>query len=300
MATRNRPRKWKARRGEDKLLERYWKAKARSGALWTEVGLAGDRKYSLFREGSSERRIDGVWVPKAPESGILVKRGSSRRIRELRKKSKAELIEVKQGLSEAVLGQCVAARELFAKQYEMPISRTVALVKVADPAMGWVAKQLGVKVEVIPNPARPGNGSTSRTTYFFGQEQIQRIDAWRRKNKGLFITKIPLGGPGSGVRGWNKGREVRAHLVRIPQGPNLLSLFDTELRFKRLVGRKAIDVIEARRRLTRGSIGRLLAHALLLERQYGLKVRRRLLLVEESDSALAWVCQQEDIEVVEV
>jgi hypothetical protein len=266
--------------------------------IFTEVGIAGRKKVSPWRD-STQRRLDAIRLlpPRGDMADIFKRDGTVRLLKDLGRDTSVELIEVKQGLSEAVIGQCLVGRELFARQYpHATIHRTVALCKVADPAMTWVCKQLGIEYEVIENPTRPGDAHTSRTFDLFDDAMLHRMEAWRRDAGGLCFTRIPVGGDTFGPQSGT----TYATFVRIPRGPDLLARFDTRDRFLAAVGEQAIDLIEVRAALTRGVVGRLLAHAHLLEHQYGVRVARKLVLVGKTDEAIAWACEKLGVEVVVV
>lgn len=289
---------WQAKTGEDRLLEKYWDAAGRRDTFFTEVGIAGKKKVSPWPD-STQRRLDAIRLIPHRRAGIFKRSGTVRLLKDLDRDTRVELIEVKQGLSEAVIGQCLVGRTLFAEQYpHVAIDRTLALCKVADPAMTWVCDQLGVAYEVIRNPEKPGDGHTSRTFDLLDDAMLQRIESWRRGAGGLLFTRIPVGG--ASFSDEQQATTSYATLARVPRGPDLLARFDTRERFLSAVDGQSIDLIEVRPALTRGVVGRLVAHALLLEKQYPVRVGRKLVLVGQSDQALEWACKKlrVDVEVV--
>lgn len=131
-----------AKTGEDRLLLKYWEQLGKLGTIYAEVGLAGKRKVSQWRTDSTQRRLDGVRILPAAEPGIFKNFGTIKLFSEPKDGPKVELIEVKQGLSEAVLGQCRVGRALWGKQYpNVPIESTLALCKIADPLIALVCGQ---------------------------------------------------------------------------------------------------------------------------------------------------------------
>ncbi len=276
---------WTPSSGEDKLLQQYWNNRGGNDTLYTEVGIAGRRKASEWREGSTERRLDGVCLVTPTEPGIFPKKGTTGLFKGL--EAPVELIEVKRGLSEAVIGQCLVGRLLFAKQYPgAKIQRTIALCRVADPLLQDVCKQpdVNIHVEVIAHEGKSLHPMTSRTAYLLTDQQIQRIDPWRRERPGLYFTRVPVG-------------ESCVSLLRVADSPDLLAYFDTPERFKAAVGERPVELIEVRRALTRGVVGRVVAHASLLKTIYGVEVDRRVILVGKADEAILWACEQLGIEV---
>lgn len=198
-----------------------------------------------------------------------------------------ELIEVKQGLSEEVLGQCLVGRALFAEQYpHLRVERTVALCKVADPRMVQVCRRadVNVHVEVIPNAEKPGSPMTSRVACLFKKTWLPAIENWRTEVGGLLFTRIPLG-------------LTNANLVRIPDGPDLLATYDTRERLLAATHGQAVTLVEVRRKLSRGVVGRVVAHAAMLHDEYGIEVGHRVLFVGKADEAIVWSCERFGIEV---
>lgn len=279
---------WTPKPGEDALLQRYWEQRGRTDTIYTEVGLAGRRKASPWRDRSSQRRLDGVRLITPTTAGILPKKGTTALFSSF--DAPVELIEVKQGLSEAVIGQCLVGRLLFEKQYPgAKVERTVALCKVADPEMKWVCEQpeVNIAVERIPNEKRPGNAMTNRTADALTDARLAAIDPWRRDHPGLYFTRVPVSG-------------CFVSLLRLAEGPDLLARFDTHARFQAAVAGQPVDIIEVRPRLSRGVVGRVVAHALLLKKLYGARVGRRRILVGTADSAILWACKELGIEVQRV
>jgi|GEM_PF-3045234 len=276
---------WTPKPGEDTLLHNYWLHRGSKDTIYTEVGIAGRRKASHWRDGSSQRRLDGVRLITPTTAGIHPKKGTTSLFS--RFDAPVELIEVKQGLSEAVVGQCLVGRLLFQKQYPgATVERTVALCKVADPEMQWVCEQpeVNIAVERIPNENRPGNAMTSRTADALTDARLAAIDPWRREHPGLYFTRVPVSG-------------CFVSLLRLAEGPDLLARFDTRARFEAAVAGQPVDIIEVPPRLSRGVVGRVVSHALLLKKLYGARVGRRRILVGKADSAILWACTELGIEV---
>jgi hypothetical protein len=57
------------------------------------------------------------------------------------------------------------------------------------------------------------------------------------------------------------------------------------------------ELIEAKPSLNRTAIGQAIAGRLMFQRQYGVIPKRTVILCRASDSALTWVCEQENIDV---
>lgn len=275
---------WTPNTGEDRLLHRYWQARGGRDTIFTEVGVAGKRKASHWRSDSTERRLDGVRLGKPTEPGIFPKQGTTGRFAG-HDGSPVELIEVKAGLSEEVIGQSLVGRLLWTKQYtNAPVERTIALCKIADPLLVWVCEQpsVDIHVEVIPNARKPGRLMTSRLRHMLDDRWVEALEPWRRDH--LYFTEIPLG-------------PTRVNLLRVGAGPDLLARYDTRDRLLDAIDGRPVELIEIRRALTRGVVGRLLAHTLLLKKEYGIDVGTKRVLVGRSDEALKWACGELGIEV---
>jgi hypothetical protein len=288
---------WRARRPEDRLLEAYWEQHGGRQTIHAEVKLAGRGKRSKWKS-SKTRRLDGVSVRPAGNAGIHRRQGFFDRLREGPPIERVDLIEAKHGASEEAIGQAVAGTVLWRAQYpDIPIEQTIVLARAADPAMRWVCEQLGLTPVVVDSPGIEASNLSKRRTYSLDKERLERVDGYRRKMGGTFVTRVPIGGPDSG---WEDSAQVFVNLLRIVGGPvDALVLYDTADRFLALVDDRPVEVIEVRKELKRGAIGKVLAHAAMLAEQYELDVHRRVIVVENSDEALEWVCERVGI-VVEV
>lgn len=295
------PRKqqpWRAESDEDRLLEAYRGRQRENATIYADVKLGGRGKRSRW-PASKQRRVDGVIVRPGERPGIFRRHGFIERLRAGPPISSVEVLEVDVGLTEEAIGQAIAAVALWQGQYGIEVDRTLLLTCHADPALAWVCERLGIEVAVEPiSLEKKAARISNRRAYTFDEGRMRRLDAYRREVGGTWVTKVPLGGPDAGIPGWEDSAEVYLNLVRIPDGPvDAIALYDTPDRFFALVDDQPVEVVEVRKELRRGSIGKVLSHALMLEAQYELEVARKVIVCEEADEALEWVCARVGVDV---
>ena len=71
---------------------------------------------------------------------------------ELFKGKNVEVIEVKQNLNRPAIGQVIAGRDMFEKQYEGKNVKMVIVCSKGDSALEWVCKKQEIKVVVLDKP----------------------------------------------------------------------------------------------------------------------------------------------------
>ncbi len=275
------------------MLDAYRRHRRAEASLYVEVKLAGKGKRSKWKSGRHQR-LDAIVARPAGAPGIHRRQEFFDRLREGPPVESIELIEVKVVVTEEAIGEAVANLVLWKGQYDIAIDRSVVLSCVADDAMRWVCERLGIDVELEPIELEKDPSKVShRRAYTFDEARLRRLDPYRRRAGGTYVTKIPLAGPDSGVHGWDDAQPVYLNLLRIPDGPiDALVLYDTPDRLFSLIGDHPIEIVEVRKELKRGSIGKVLAHALMFEAQYELPVARKVIVCEEGDEALEWACQK--------
>ena len=122
---------------------------------------------------------------------------------------------------------------------------------------------------------------------------------WRSRGGTLFL-EVPVGGPG-GSGAWSDACTVRRIDGVLLSGDTAervvhrFSRFTSEL-FRSSI-RRTVELIEAKPRLNRSAIGQAIVARRMFARQYGVPVKRVTVLVGDGDSALQWVCKEEDIYV---
>lgn len=297
-ATPRKRQPWVPGSDEDRLLAAWHASQSANATVFTDVKLGGKGKRSRW-PASKQCRLDGLIVRPGSSPGIFRRHGFIDRLREGPPISSVEVLEVDVGLTEEAIGQAVAAVALWQGQYGIEVDRTRVVTCQADAALSWVCERLGIGVDVedIVLEKRASRVS-SRRKCTFDEARLQRLDAYRRRTGGTYLTKVPLGGEDSGVHGWEGAAQVYLNLLRIPGGPvDAIALYDTPDRLFSLVDDRPVEVVEVRRQLRRGTIGKVLAHALMLEAQYELRVARKVIVCERGDDALEWVCARVGVDV---
>ncbi len=287
--------------GEDLQLDAYWRRSTR-GPLFIEVRLGRDawpaRPWdSLGKTGrAAERRLDGVIVLGEKHDGDHGARShqafaeSVPRWREAARE--CEVIEVKAGLSEYVIGQALVGRWLFEQQVGLPIARTLILARHQDTAMQWVAKQLGIAVD---NPREPGRQVPTRSRYQYAVRdvELQRIDLYQRNHggTGMWLTRVPIAGDAWETSGDQRpAAQTFVPFIRVP-GESSKGVVVFEPRHRKLLDRDDLELVcVSRHRLGRGAVGLAASHALLFRQRYGRPVARCRIVCGVTDLAVEAAC----------
>ena len=144
MTTRTRS----SRAAEDKLLHAH--LRRRGGRLYPEVPIGAPKGPGGWPKGSKVRRLDGVIVPTdAPAEIRPYRENSETFVDDLGRHGAPELVEVKTQLNRYVIGQAIAGRRMFERQYGVTPSRVVIVVAAGDPALEWVCSKEGIEVEIL-------------------------------------------------------------------------------------------------------------------------------------------------------
>lgn len=141
---------WKVRSGEHRLLRRY--IRSVRGDLYLEVPIGGPGGAGNWPAGCSTRRLDGVRLSahsRAPRVHWFApnKQDFLQQIH----RTRVELIEVKAWLNRYVIGQAIAGRRMFERQYKVRPSRVVILCRRGrgDGALEWVCKRERIVVRKL-------------------------------------------------------------------------------------------------------------------------------------------------------
>lgn len=256
---------------ETTLLDHY-RVAFPAGVLFTEseIPLPGGR------------RLDAVRLPSAASTADFQKACDSHGAEPV------EVIEVKSGLSEEVVGQVLVGVEML--RHGFPTLRMVEPVVVceaASPQMLEVAGVLGIRVWSLGGKhlrTRPDAYMTSRKPSMWKRDTwVAAVEPLRAREKSLFITDVPLGG-------------TTINLIRVRGGPELLAKFETTDRFRALIGESSVELIEVRKKARRGVAGRLLSHKILLETQYGIVTSKLRVIAFEPDAELGRAFDALDID----
>jgi len=139
--------RWMPDSGEDRLLEGYWKDVG--GIIVPEVHIGGTGP-SDWPSGSSSRRIDGLRFTSEYRDEITTPTAFSQtQLRDIVKDRHVEVIEVKNSLGRPVIGQAIAGRDMFERDYEPRTIEPVVVVGSGDPALEWVCRRNGIRVEIV-------------------------------------------------------------------------------------------------------------------------------------------------------
>ena len=280
--------------GEDRVLHAHWQ-QCDGASLYYEVGIGGPR--SPWR-GSTERRLDGVLVHGA--GACELRRGGAfrRDVEAAQPPLAVDVIEVKAGLSEGVVGQAIAGRWMFERQYpHLTVERNVVLYRHEDPAMRAAAEALGITLIRRDIPVT-NKRLESRPRYRVKDTDISRVLADRELAPGLVMTRVPIGGEHSGVEAWADAVQTYVKYVRFIGSPSAgIAVFEGRAHFLELAARYAIEVIVTLPALNRGAIGIAKTHGLMLRTQYGVPEPTLAIVVEHADPALREVCDDLGIAV---
>jgi hypothetical protein len=277
------------RSGEDKQLALHWDKTG--GTLYTEVCLGRNHWETKPWSGKSTvRRLDGVLVNTADDAGPLGHAAFKEAAPGYEGRT-AQVVEVKAGLSEGLIGQALIGEWLFRTQVAEPhgikMEETMLLYKHRDNAMVWVAKQLGLVPRRLILPVTNGR-MVDRATYSLRDVRLARLEKYRADHKGLWLTRIPLGGPGAGVREWRRPAQTHIPFVRVigRQAKGLVVYDSSHEALLRDPKTRIELVVVTRKRMGRGSLGVAAAHALMFEAQYGRPFNACRLVCGVSDPAI--------------
>ena len=136
---------WVPRSSEDHLLQAYWQRVR--GRVYVEVPIGGTGGAGNWPAGGSRRRLDGVRFPAATDAALVRFTLSAFQARV--SSGAVELIEVKRSLNRPVIGQIIAGRDMFRRQYGASVCRLVVVCGQTDTALEWVCQQNEVTVETV-------------------------------------------------------------------------------------------------------------------------------------------------------
>ena len=131
------------------MLQAY--APKSGGITFVEVPIGGPGGTGDWLPGCTTRRLDGVRVGNSRNARTVVRWNGSMKDKFLQAIAKGlvELIEVKPSLNRSAIGQMVAGRAMFGRQYRVKIDRSVIVCAQADPALMWVCGQEGIALERV-------------------------------------------------------------------------------------------------------------------------------------------------------
>ncbi len=135
----------KLRSQEGRLLRKY--LSSAGGDLYLEVPIGGPGGDGNWPPGCTTRRLDGVRLyGRLAEGSIYGFRTTRETFLERIRRSPVELIEVKTRLDRYVIGQAIAGRHIFERQYKVRPARVVILCAYGDAALEWVCGRESILV----------------------------------------------------------------------------------------------------------------------------------------------------------
>jgi len=138
---------WTPGSGEDRLLAGYWNEIG--GVIVPEVHIGGTGP-STWPSGSSSRRIDGLRFTSEYRDEITTRTAFTQaQLRDIVQDRHVEVIEVKNSLGRPVIGQAIAGQDMLERDYEPRTIEPVVVVGSGDPALEWVCRRNGIRVEIV-------------------------------------------------------------------------------------------------------------------------------------------------------
>jgi len=138
---------WTPDPGEDRLLASYWDDVG--GVIVPEVHI-GRTGPSDWPSGCSKRMIDGLRFRSEYRDEITVQGAFSQsQLRDIVKDRHVEVIEVKSSLNRPVIGQAIAGRDMFERDYGPQTVEPVVVCGSGDSALEWVCRRNGIRVEIV-------------------------------------------------------------------------------------------------------------------------------------------------------
>lgn len=141
------PYRWTPDTPENRLLVGYWNDVG--GVIVTEVHI-GKTGPSNWPPGAGSRRLDGLRFRSEYRDEINTPTAFSQaQLQEIVRDRHVEIIEVKQSLNRPVIGQAIAGRDMFERDYDPRTVEPVVVCGSGDPALEWVCRRNGIRVEIV-------------------------------------------------------------------------------------------------------------------------------------------------------
>lgn len=141
------PYHWTPDTPENRLLTGYWNDVG--GVIVTEVHI-GETGPSNWPSGAGSRRLDGLRFRSEYRDEINTPTAFSQaQLQEIVRGRHVEVIEFKQNLNRPVIGQAIAGRDMFERDYDPRTIEPVVVCGSGDPALEWVCRRNGIRVEIV-------------------------------------------------------------------------------------------------------------------------------------------------------
>ena len=139
---------WETKSKEDRLLARYYKT--RPGMFLVEIPIGGRGNDLPWGDACTTRRLDAVRIlGYRGGKGVYKHSFNKECLARLFENKNVEVIEVKQNLNRTAIGQVIAGRDMFEKQYMGRNVKMVIVCSKGDSALEWVCKKQKIKVVVL-------------------------------------------------------------------------------------------------------------------------------------------------------
>ena len=132
-------------------------------------------------------------------------------------------------------------------------------------------------------------------------EDVLLFKYWK-ESKGKLFLEVPIGNKQFGD--WppnSKIRRIDAVLIKAEDGCGTEEVFKrneyTLSEFNDYVTDKTVELVEVKKNLNRIVIGQVIAGLDMFERQYNAKKVLLVVVCQNDDPALQWVCEKRDIKV---
>lgn len=137
---------WRASTPENRLLASYWKEVGGTMVAEVETGAGGPSDWPA---GTSRRQIDGVRFSSEYRDEITGPTAFTQgQLRQIVQDRHVEIIEVKQSLGRLVIGQAIAGKDMFMRDYGPRSVEPVVVTGEGDPGLEWVCRRNGIRVEI--------------------------------------------------------------------------------------------------------------------------------------------------------
>lgn len=124
---------WRPTTPENRLLVGYWKRVGGTVVTEVETGASGP---SNWPSDSGRRKVDGLRFRSQYRDEISSQTSFSRaQLRDIVRDRHVEIIEIKRTLGRPVIGQAIAGRDLFARDYNPSTTEPVVVCEEGDPAL---------------------------------------------------------------------------------------------------------------------------------------------------------------------